>query len=102
MPEDWSQDPAVVELREQISAADRELLALVNRRIRLVDELREHKERNGYPFVDAQREANVIEALERLNTGPLSAEGLGELFRLVIDLGKREVTAERRPGGAAP
>jgi chorismate mutase len=92
---DWSEDPIVVELRQRISATDRDLLALVNDRIRLVDELRDHKERSGYPFVDAAREERLIGGLVELNVGPLSPEGVRELFRLVIELGKREVSAER-------
>jgi chorismate mutase len=92
---DWTEDPVVAGLRERISAADRELLALFNSRVRLVGELREHKERNGYPFVDVQREERLLGELSDLNAGPLSPEGVRELFCLLIELGKREAVAQR-------
>ncbi len=42
-------------------------------------------------FVDPEREEWMLRYLTRANTGPLSDEGLRELFTTVLDLTKREV-----------
>lgn len=95
---DWADDPVVLELRERITAADEQILESVNRRIELVDELRRHKEARGYPFLDPDREERLLNALAERNPGPLSEEGLRELFAAMLDLVKREVASERAGG----
>jgi chorismate mutase / prephenate dehydratase len=84
-------DPEVQRLREQISRVDRSILDAVNERVALVEELRQHKETLGLAFVDAEREREILEGLVDANGGPLSAEGVRELFRQVLELTKREV-----------
>ena len=84
-------DPTVLELREQIAAVDRSILDDVNARIELVARIRSHKAQNGIPFVDANRERELIEALAAANGGPLSTDGLRELYAYLLDLTKREL-----------
>lgn len=96
---DLSSDPVVRELRAEISALDRTLVETVNARIELVAELKRYKEANGLPFLDPDRERQLLEELERANRGPLSSEGLHELVASVLELTKREVA--RDIGGAA-
>jgi chorismate mutase len=88
-------DPVVVELRERISEIDESILGKVNERLELVEQLRRHKQEQGYPFVDRAREDWVVTRLTDLNGGPLSADGVRELFTALIDLVKREVADER-------
>lgn len=95
---DLSSDPVVRELRAEISALDRTLVETVNARIELVAELKRYKEENGLPFLDPDRERQLLEELERANRGPLSREGLHELVTSVLELTKRELT--RDAGGA--
>jgi len=90
MEADWTQDPVVRELREQISATDLALLEAVNRRLELVRRLHDYKRERGYPLVDRSREHALLAELERVNAGPLSAGGLRELYAALLDLGKRE------------
>lgn len=84
-------DPVVQQLREEIAAVDRAILGDVNARIELVARIRSHKAEAGLPFVDPERERALIEALGGQNTGPLSPEGLRELYAYLLDLTKREV-----------
>jgi chorismate mutase len=79
------------EYREQISAVDRNLLAAVNRRLELVRELHEHKAAEGIPLRDPAREEELVRELQADNPGPLSADGVAELFRHVLDLTRREL-----------
>jgi chorismate mutase len=91
MTAEWNTDPVVVELREQISRADRQILETLNRRIELVSRLSDYKTGHGYPFVDRAREDALLSELARVNPGPLSGEGLREFFTSMLDLVKREV-----------
>ena len=84
-------DPLIAELRERISAADRAILSAVNQRLELVDQLKRHKESVGLEFVDAERERRLLEELRAENRGPLSDEGLEQLFRELLALVKREL-----------
>jgi chorismate mutase len=79
------------EYRKRISAADRELLAAINKRIELVRELHEHKRAEGIPFSDPGREQQLIVELQAANPGPISSAGIGELFRHVLELTRREI-----------
>jgi len=84
-------DPLIRQLREQISDADRTIIEAVNVRLKLVSRLKEYKESRGMSFVDPEREEWMLSYLTRANRGPLSAEGLQEIFSEVLDLTKREV-----------
>ena len=64
----------------------------VNTRLKLVARLKRYKESRGVEFVDHQREEWMLNYLQRANRGPLTAEGLRELFSEVLDLTKREVS----------
>ena len=94
---DQSSDPLIRQLREQISDADRALVEAVNTRLALVAQLKAYKASRGIGFVDPEREEWMLQYLSRANRGPLSTEGLRELFTEVLDLTKREV-ARADPG----
>ena len=81
----------VRELRDEIASVDRAILADVNARIELVAKIRSYKAGAGLPFVDRNRERELIEALDVANGGPLSPNGLRELYTYLLDLSKREV-----------
>ncbi|MDQ2984649.1 MAG: chorismate mutase [Actinomycetota bacterium] len=85
------QDPLIRQLREQISDTDRTLVEAINARLELVARLKEYKESRGISFVDPEREEWMVQYLSRANRGPLSDEGLRELFQEILDLTKREV-----------
>jgi chorismate mutase len=84
-------DPLIRQLREQLSDIDRGLFEAVNARLKLVAQLKRYKESRGLEFVDPEREEWMISYLVRANRGPLSEEGLRELYVEVLDLTKREV-----------
>jgi chorismate mutase len=86
-------DPVLDRLREQISGTDRAIVGAVNERLKLVAEIKAHKEALGIDFFDPEREAAMLEELAQANHGPLSETGLGELLTMILDLTKREVEA---------
>jgi chorismate mutase len=91
---DHASDPTVRRLREEISELDRAIVEAVNSRLELVAELKRHKAARGIPFVDPERERQLLDELAAANRGPLSAEGLHELVTGLLDLTKREVSRD--------
>jgi chorismate mutase len=87
-------DPTVHRLRDEISELDRSILDAVNGRLELVAALRRHKQAVGLPFVDPDRERQLLADLASANHGPLSDEGLHEFFGSLLDLTKREVAGD--------
>ena len=85
-------DPVVRQLREQISDNDVAIVEGINKRLRLVARLKEYKASRGLEFVDLAREDWMVRYLARANRGPLSADGLREIFEDILDLTKREVS----------
>ncbi len=83
-------DPTLERLRGEVADGDREILALVNRRLELVREIRAHKQAHGLDFLDPGQEERLLARLREANRGPLSAEGVEHLFREILDLLKRE------------
>ena len=63
----------------------------INTRLKLVARLKRYKEQRGLDFVDLEREEWMLNYLLRANRGPLSADGLREIFQEILDLTKREV-----------
>jgi chorismate mutase len=84
-------DPLIRQLRQQISDTDRAIVDAINTRLRLVARLKQYKESRGIGFLDPEREEWMLQYLQRANRGPLSRDGLQELFEEVLDLTKREV-----------
>jgi 3-deoxy-7-phosphoheptulonate synthase/chorismate mutase len=86
-----AQDEYVTRVRRDISDLDRQLVELVNKRLKLVSQLWRYKDEHGLDHVDPAREEWMLQYLHRLNRGPLSAEGLAELHHEVLGLMKREL-----------
>jgi chorismate mutase len=91
-------DPLIKQLRQQISDTDRSIVDAMNARLRLVSRLKRYKESRGIGFIDPEREEWMLQYLQRANRGPLSGDGLKELFDEVLDLTKREVTRGEESG----
>jgi chorismate mutase / prephenate dehydratase len=89
-----AQDEYIARTRREISDLDRSLVELVNKRLKLVASLKRYKDEHGIGFVDLAREEWMLQYLQRLNQGPLSRDGLNELYHELLALMKREVTRE--------
>lgn len=87
-------DALVRQMRDQITDNDVKLIGAINTRLQLVARLREYKEARGVDFVDHTREAWMHQFIQAINKGPLSAEGLREIYDELLALTKRET--ERR------
>jgi chorismate mutase len=84
-------DPHVLKVRRAISDLDSALVELVNKRLRLVAQLKRYKDEHGIGFIDLAREEWMLQYLQRANRGPLSADGLARLYHELLSLTKDEV-----------
>jgi chorismate mutase len=88
-----STDPVIRNYREKISDNDLKILEALNKRLSLVKSLKDYKEAQGLSFYDAAQEDWVITYLCRANRGPLSNDGLREIYGLILQCIKREAAA---------
>lgn len=91
-------DPVVQELRAAIDAADRDVLAALNRRIDAVRRLHDHKAANGYTLSDPSREQAIVSSLRATNTGPLADEAVPDVVAAILALTLAEVRRLRGQG----
>jgi chorismate mutase/prephenate dehydratase len=76
--------PALQALRLQIDAVDRELLALLNRRAALAQQVGDIKKHEGSVAFRPEREAQVIDGLKGANPGPLRSESVAPIWREIM------------------
>jgi len=70
--------------RTQIDEVDRELLALLNRRARLAQQVGEVKKQEGSVAFRPEREAQVIDGMKAANPGPLKADSVAPIWREIM------------------
>jgi chorismate mutase/prephenate dehydratase len=81
---DGGSKEAVADLRRRLDAIDREILAAVNRRAELAQEIGRVKQDGKQCIFDPQREAEVLNRLAADNRGPLADDSVRSIFREVI------------------
>ena len=91
-------DPLIRQLREQLSDNDVAIVEAVNARLKLVARLKRVKDERGIEFLDPAREEWMLQYLTRANRGPLSPDGLREIYTELLDLTKREVARDEEAG----
>jgi chorismate mutase / prephenate dehydratase len=79
-----SAGPALLALRGQIDAVDRDLLALLNRRAALALAVGELKKHEGSVVFRPEREAQVIDGLKNGNPGPLKNDSVAPIWREIM------------------
>jgi len=75
---------ALLSLRAQIDAVDRQLLDLLNRRATLAQEVGEVKKQEGTVAFRPEREAQVIDGLKATNPGPLKPDSVAPIWREIM------------------
>jgi len=87
-------DAVIRQFRDQISDNDLKIVEALNKRLKLVAQLRHYKQEHGIDFVDPEREQWMLTYLSRANKGPLSREGLEEIYDHILSLTKAEIMRE--------
>jgi chorismate mutase len=75
----------LAECRRSIDTIDVEILALINRRTLVVEEIGRVKRAFNMPIYEPKREDEVFQNVTDNNHGPLSAEGARRVFERIID-----------------
>jgi chorismate mutase/prephenate dehydratase len=76
--------PELLVLRDQIDALDSQLLALLNQRAHVAEQVGEIKRRDGTPFFRPDRVAQVIAKIKAANPGPLKSEHVAAIWREIM------------------
>jgi len=92
-------DPVIRQFRDQIGDNDLKIIEALNKRLKLVSQLRRYKQEQGIDFIDPEREQWMLTYLSRANKGPLSPDGLQEIYLHILSLTKDEIA--RREGEPA-
>jgi len=87
-------DPVIRQFRENISNNDLKLVEALNKRLKLVAQLRVYKQQQDVEFYDPEREDWLLTFVSRANKGPLSSDGLREIFEQILKLTKAELDSE--------
>jgi len=87
-------DPVIKQFREQISDNDLKIVDALNKRLKLVAQLKKYKDERGVDFYDPEREEWMLTFVTRANSGPLSTEGLHEIYDHILTLTKSELAAK--------
>ncbi len=88
-------DPVIRQFRDQITDNDLKLVDALNKRIKLVSQLRAYKLKHGIDFLDPDREQWMLTFVARANKGPLSADGLREIYEHILSLTKAEMLRQK-------
>jgi chorismate mutase-like protein len=76
---------ALAECRDRIDILDLRILALLNERTRIVEEIGRIKQELAMPIYEPKREDEVFRNVTENNRGPLTAEGVKRVFERIID-----------------
>ena len=79
-----TQTEALAPLRVQIDSLDQQLLALLNQRARVAEQVGEIKRAEGSPFFRPDRVAQVIDKIQGANQGPLLNQHVASIWREIM------------------
>ncbi|HEU5295446.1 MAG TPA: prephenate dehydratase [Burkholderiaceae bacterium] len=77
-------NPQLQALRDRIDAIDRDLLAALNQRAALTQQVGELKKHEGSVVFRPEREAQVIDGLKAANPGPVSHDSIAPIWREIM------------------
>jgi chorismate mutase len=89
--------------REEIDKIDLQLLDLLNRRTRIVEQIGRMKEALQLPIYEPTREDDVVRNVTSHNSGPLTPDALQRIFERIIDemrVLQRMRRQQKQQGGA--
>jgi len=76
---------ALADCRRRIDQIDIRILALLNERTKIVEEIGRIKQELGLPIYEPKREDDVFNNVVTHNEGPLPPEAVRRLFERIID-----------------
>ena len=87
--------------RKKIDELDRKLAALLNERARAAIEIGGLKRNTNLPIYEPEREREVIQNVQKWNSGPLEGRDLEQIYERIMDVmrsvQKREIVPDAKP-----
>ena len=81
-------------LRQAIDEIDEKIMDLINQRLLLAKQIGDFKKQGGIQITDSDREKEIMNRLLEKNKGPMSDNGLHNIFGAIIAEGRNI----QRPG----
>jgi chorismate mutase len=94
--------PQLDELRVLIDELDRDIVKLLNDRMRVVEDIGRIKRMAGLPIYEPKRESEVFANVIGSNGGPLPPDGLRRVFERIIDEARTVQRMRMKPDGDKP
>jgi len=82
---DSAAQKGLADCRDRLDIVDRRLLALLNERTRIVEEIGRIKQKAHMPIYEPKREEEVYRNVVDHNAGPLESEAVKRIFERIID-----------------
>ena len=76
---------ALADCRDRINAIDRRLVALLNERTRIVQQIGRIKQECKMPIYEPKREDEVLRNIVESNAGPMANDAAKRIFERIID-----------------
>ncbi len=83
------------QLREEIDAIDNEILKLLNKRMRVVQEVGKLKQSDKSAIYRPEREKSILDRLKSLNKGPLNDDAIDAIFLEIFAVSRNLERPER-------
>ena len=87
------------ECRMLIDDVDRRIVALLNERTQVVEEIGRVKRASDLPIYEPKREEQVFANVTRSNQGPMSGDALRRIFERIIDEMRKIQRVRMETGG---
>ena len=102
MAEERSVSNRLDDLRREIDAIDERLVKLLSERAECALQIGHEKKLAGMEVYQPSREADVLNHVQRINSGPLDDAAMKRLFERIIDEARRleRIADEERDQGA--
>ena len=81
-----SADDALADARRRIDAIDERLVATLNERARIVDEISRIKKKRQLPVSDPRRFQEVLDKAAAYSKGPLPAEAVRRIYERLVEV----------------
>jgi chorismate mutase-like protein len=78
-------EKALAKCRERIDSVDLQILALLNERTSIVEDVGRIKKQAGMAIYEPRREDQVFSNVTTNNSGPLPSEAVKRIFERIID-----------------
>jgi chorismate mutase-like protein len=75
----------LADCRRRIDVVDRRIVALLNERTRVVEEIGRIKQECGLPIYEPKREDEVYRNVSAASSGPLAADSVKRIFERIVD-----------------